>query len=171
MSERLVVSVMLLGLACRPVVPLGSDDEQIVDGDCGVVAPIASCPAGSYGVAVQFGTEAEVRSRVVGRWAFCGGQRRYTGRGAMEGFYGGTGVEFWEEAGALRFAFLQGASFVRRDSADAVGAVRLEVNGGKARATLVPADGIEAPWALDVFVDQPVLRNSAFDVWEFVAVP
>jgi hypothetical protein len=45
------------------------------------------------------------------------------------------------------------------------------VSDGRARAVLVSRDGVEAPWVLALFDQQPVLQNEAFDVWTFVATP
>jgi hypothetical protein len=173
MSERLVL-VGLLGLlvGCQPRVPVGSDDELGFETLCGLTEAVSTCPMEAWGPAASFDSVATLKARLIRRWTFCGGEQRYTGRAPWLGFYGGSGVEFWDDGGVLRFAYLQGPSASKRRSEDfAVGTVRLSVEGGTPRAVLVSKDGVEAAWQLEVFDQQPVLRNSAFDVWNFVAAP
>ena len=171
MNERVWLSCLLL-LACRPNVPIGTDDAVIVDMDCVSVPATVSCPApGSWGRISTPSSSAELRARLLGQWAFCGGERRSTGRGTLSGFYGGAGVEFWEENGTLRYSFLEGTGPYRRRAAGFnEGTVRLELSATQVQAVLVAADGLEASWKVELFDGQRVMRNSAFDVWNFVAV-
>ncbi len=90
----------------------------------------------------------------------------------MSGFYGGAGVEFWEDNGTLRYSFLEGTGpYRRRVGGFNEGTVRLELSATAARAVLGATDGLEASWSLELFDGQRVMRNSAFDVWTFVGVP
>ncbi|MCU0696036.1 MAG: hypothetical protein MUC96_05870 [Myxococcaceae bacterium] len=172
MSDLRFVALVLMACACQPALSVGRDDEVGFETSCGTTAATVECPAGAWGEALTFASPSALQARLVGQWAFCGGTQRYTGRDPLLGFFGGAGVEFWEADGTLRFAYLRGPGpYVRRQEPLATGTVRLSVEGGRPRALLVAADGVEAPWQLDVFDAQPVLRNSAFEVWHFIAVP
>ncbi len=171
MSERWLVLAACFTIGCRPVIGVGSDQDVFVEGDCGLTAPTVTCPTSAYGNPIAFTSVDQLREKVKGRWAFCGGERRYTGREILGGFYGGAGVEFWEDAGQLKYVFLMGAPpYTQRHGVFSEGTVRLEL-APTPKAVLIAQDGREAPWQLELFDAQPVLRNSAFDVWDFVAVP
>lgn len=164
--------VLLVLMSCRPLVTVGSDTDAFVEGECGLTAATVTCPSSAYGSPLAFTTTDQLREKLKGKWAFCGGERRYTGRDLLAGFYGGAGVEFFEQNGQLSYAFLMGSPpYTRREGTFSEGTVRLELGTSKPRAVLIAQDGHEAPWQLDLFDSQPVLRNSAFDVWDFVAVP
>src|SRR5262249_53596926 len=92
-------------VGCDPEVPVGSDTPPSVLLDCPTPSALG-CPAAPWGARVVFASPSTLEQRLVGRWVFCGGQRRYTGRGALSGIPNGTGIEFWEDAGELRYAFL-----------------------------------------------------------------
>lgn len=164
-----------LGLvACRPTVTIGADGEDItIDTECSSTLATVSCPpSNSWGPPSSFSSPLELRARLLGQWAFCGGERRYAGRGPIRGFYAGSGVEFFDEGGALRYAFLEGLGpYTRRTGTFNEGTVRLEVGNGQAQAVLVALDGLEAPWKVEIFEGRQVLRNSGFEVWNFLKVP
>jgi hypothetical protein len=167
-----LVVALVASVGCQERVPVGSDDELGFDGPCGLTEPTTTCPTEAWGERVRFDSVGSAEARVVGRWRFCGGEQRYTGRAPLLGFYGGSGVDFWKEGSELRYAFLRGPGPYQRRTEDfAVGTVRLEVSEGRARAVLVSRDGVEAPWVLALFDQQPVLQNEAFDVWTLVAAP
>lgn len=167
-----LVGAMALWSCVEPVI-LGSDvDEKPSGCDGALQPPTLSCPAIDAGTAAQFATPAELRAVLLGRWAFCGGTRRATGRGELPGFFGGAGVEFWEASGALHFAFLVETTtdYERRAEAWTQGTVRIEQVGGQSRVVLVAVDGVEVPWALEFFEPVRVLRNGGFDQWDFVPI-
>jgi hypothetical protein len=171
--DLLVALVMALAsLACQERVPLGSGGELGFAGPCGVTEPTTSCPTEAWGTQARFDSVSDAEAQLTGRWLFCGGEQRYTGRSPLMGFSGGSGVEFWKDGSVLRFAFLRGPSPSQRRTDDfAVGTVRLEVDQGRARAVLSSRDGVEAPWSLTLFDQRRVLQNDQFDVWTFVAEP
>ncbi|MCA3015746.1 MAG: hypothetical protein INH41_25450 [Myxococcaceae bacterium] len=171
-EQRALVALTVLAAGCQPLVSVGRDDELGFEGACGVTEATVECPGAPWGAPVTFDGVPALQARRTRRWAFCGGEQRYTGRQPLAGFYGGAGVEFWDDGGQLRFAFLRGAgAFTRRTEASATGTAQLFVEGGRARAVLTAGDGVAAPWALELFDQPPVLQNSAFDVWRFVAAP
>ncbi len=169
--------LLLLCLAvagCAPPVVVGSDnrvagEETACDE---VVVPAISCPGGDWGARSSFSSSAALEGRLIGRWAFCGGTRRYTGRGPLVGFHHGAGIEFWRDGGELRYAFLRGTvpQVVRSQTGSGTGTVLLEVEGGRGRAVLRARDGEEVVWGADFFEGAAVLQNAAFDVWNFVPV-
>lgn len=156
--------------ACQPMVNIGGDSMREQD-DCGNVLATLACPAEPWGQPQVFTQEMDLRTHLVGRWAFCGGERKYTGRGPLSGLPGGSAIEFWEEGDQLRFAYLEGASRTRRQDVPWTGTVRLAVDGAQPRLWLVAGDAQEARWETQLYESQPVLRNSAFDVWNFVRLP
>jgi len=158
--------------ACSPPVNIGSD-EPADYGECEYVArALVECPAMPWGAPRSFATLESLEQRLVGRWAFCGGEKRYTGRGPLLGFSHGTGVEFWSEAGQLHYAFLsgRGSGLARTQDDASAGTVRLLLDNGRGRAVLASGDGQEVSWNVDFFEGQVVLQNGAFDVWNFVPV-
>lgn len=168
MSRRVLLLVTVGLWSCQPVASVGSDAELDVEGDCGVTATTVACPPQPWGASL---TGASARARLVGAWAFCGGTRRYTGRGELLGFFGGSGVEFFEEAGGLRFAFLQNGNTARKSGAWANGRVTVDETPERLKVTLTSDDGVAAVWNVALFEGAPALRNDAFDVWNFVAAP
>ncbi|MFZ5438928.1 MAG: hypothetical protein ACOZQL_02910 [Myxococcota bacterium] len=152
---------------CTPEVNIGADVETMTTG-CELGPPLRTCPAGQ-GAPVAFSSPADVQQRLRGRWVFCGGERRTTGRGALGAFYGGVGLDLWEEEGRLNYAFLVGPleQLARRVEVWAQGTVEV----GVGELVLVAGDGVETRWAVDLFSDQPVLRARGFDSWTFVQEP
>ncbi len=173
MKSEVLSLVLALGLGgCVQPVHLGSDVDSQVSGCDGATEPSnVSCPLIS-GPSTSFATATDLRAALIGRWAFCGGVRHATGRGPLPGFFGGSGVEFWETEGALRFAYLQATptGYARQTADWMQGSVRLEQVGAISRVVLQAADGVEASWRVELFSRERVLRNSAFDQWDFVAV-
>jgi hypothetical protein len=173
MNERAVAAALaFLVVGCRPQVDLGLDGELQAPTECMSVAPTVACPDSSaWGRPTTFVSLEQLREQLRGQWAFCGGLRRYTGRGALAGFYGGAGVEFWEDAGVLRYSFLEGTGpYTRISGGFHEGTVQLELTTEGPRARLLATDGLEAPWQLQLFDGQRVLRNVAFETWDFVSV-
>lgn len=173
MSSRFVVQVVVLGalLGCSPVVDLGQAAvAKEVDPPCGVTVATVACPAQPWGASLTFASTDEFQQRLLGQWRFCGGERRYTGRGALTGFYDGAGIEFWREGTALRYAFLRGEfpPLTRATAPGSTGTAQLELVDGEGRARLLADDGIEAAWRPALFGGSPVMQNAAFDVWNFV---
>jgi hypothetical protein len=165
-------SALLFALAaCTPAVNVGSDLAVASNEDCETVTQASvSCPEAPWGAPRSFASVDGFTQQLTGRWAFCGGEKRYTGRGPLKGFPHGLGVDFWSEAGALRYAFLRAsnAGYVRSEDPAASGTVRLALDNGRGRAVLVSGDGQEVTWHADFFEGEPVLQNAAFDVWNFV---
>jgi hypothetical protein len=171
MSGRAVLLVALA--SCSPDVPVGADLPPPEEKDCELVTvPSVACPEAPWGAQRSFASVDSLEQRLAGRWAFCGGERRYTGRGPMKGFSQGAGVEFWSEQGQLRWAFLRGPppALVRSSDPAGSGTARLVLENGRGHAVLRAGDGYEAVWHADFFEGQPVLQNGAFDVWNFVPV-
>ena len=170
--NRLGALVWVSLWGCSPAVSVGSDtasSEQPMS--CERVATSqAQCPPAPWGSVQPLGSTDELQRRLLGRWAFCGGEKRYTGRGELAGFPHGTGVEFWSESGALRYAFLVGVApaISRATEPQRTGVARLVLDGGRGQLVLVAGDGLESPWRADFFDGQPVLQNGMFDVWNFV---
>lgn len=168
--------VLCLAVAgCSPQLTVGRENHFVGEAtECDeVVVPGISCPGGDWGARVAFSSPAGLEQRLLGRWAFCGGSRKYTGRGALVGFHHGAGIEFWTEGAELRFAFLRGTvpQVFRSQLPSDSGTVRLELEGGRGRAVLRAQDGEEVVWGADFFEGAPVLQNAAFDVWNFVPAP
>jgi hypothetical protein len=161
--------------ACVPSINVGSD--MTADGSggaCMLVAPSpVDCPATPWGAPLSFTSVDDLQQKLIGRWAFCGGELRYSGRGPISGLPAGAGIELFSDSGALHYAWLQGSALplIRAQEPGATGTVQLSLDQGHGRATLVAGDGVSAAWMLDVFADPRVLQNSAFDVWNFVAMP
>lgn len=169
--SRLVLVVALA--ACSPEVIVGADGAPAATSECQeVTSPQAACPEAPWGARLSFDSAVSLEQKLVGRWAFCGGELRYSGRGPLKGFAQGSGIEFWSDAGQLHYAFLRGTrvSLSRRQDAASSGTARLITENGRGRAVLVSGDGQEVVWNADFFNDQRVLQNGAFDVWNFVAV-
>jgi hypothetical protein len=152
------VAALLGGLvACAPEVVIGADGLQ-------------SCPPEPW-TPRAVATVADLKAGLLSRWLFCGGERRETGRGALQTFFGGDGVAFWEQDGGVRYAFLGGGgASLQCVEAWCQGTVALDVQAGLGRATLVASDGIDTVWNLELFDEPRVLTNRGFDVWHFVPV-
>lgn len=172
--NRLSGLVLVALWGCAPAVPVGSDtsDPEQLMGCEPVVMTQVQCPPAPWGSVQSFGSTDGLQQRLLGRWAFCGGERRYTGRGELLGFPHGAGVEFWSESGALHYAFLDGTApaVSRAIEPHRSGTVRVGLDRGRGQLVLVAGDGIESPWRADFFDGQPVLQNGLFDVWNFVAL-
>lgn len=156
---------VLAALSCTPVVEVGSDQGGDPQREaCEKTPATRTCPLEPWGVAAQVTSLEQLR----GQWIFCGGTRRYTGRSNLGGFYGGVGIELWNEGSTWQWAYLAGApdaGVAPRDSRDwAHGTVSLE--GGALQLTA--SDGVVLPWQIQLFETEGVLRNSTFEVWNFV---
>jgi hypothetical protein len=174
MSGHSILRLLILCAvsSCSPAVPVGSD--VLVEDETGcekVTLASVACPATPWGPQLSFASVASLEEHLIGRWEFCGGQKRYTGRGELTGFPHGSGIELWSDAGQLRFAFLrrQGRVLVRSQAPSQLGTVQLRLENGRGRAVLSTEDSAEVVWNTDFFADQAVLQNGAFDVWNFVA--
>lgn len=165
--------VLIALTACTPALNVGSDTGT-TDSVCALVEPpAAACPAEPWGAKSSFATADDLQQKLVGRWAFCGGELRYSGRGPMAGLPFGSGIEFWADSGGVHYAYLTGTppAVSRSKMPGASGDVQLSVGQGQGRASLVAEDGLTAAWTVDYFAGQQVLQNNAFDVWNFVPMP
>ena len=93
MSRVVLVAALA---ACAPEVNVGADYTSFNEvTDCQLVtAPATTCPEGSWGAPVALTTVESLEQRLTGRWAFCGGELRYSGRGPLRGLAYGAGVEY-----------------------------------------------------------------------------
>ena len=169
--SRLWLALVGCCAACQPIVNVGTDTSTF-ENACGLYEVTVNCPVEPWGEPRVFAQEGDLRGQLVGRWAFCGGERKYTGRGRLSSIPGGSAIEFWEDEGRLRFAYLEGPPpRARRVGVPWEGTVRLKLEGPRTLLGLVADDEQEVVWETQLFEAQPILRNSAFDVWNFVRVP
>jgi hypothetical protein len=155
--------------ACAPEVNVGTDVKEETLSACDpVTPPTLECPAAPWGARLAIDSVSSLTTQLSGRWAFCGGEKRYTGRGPMVGFALGSGIEVFSESGQLRYAFLEGSDRVRTNGPSGTGTVRPLVDQGRGSAVLTSDDGQQVVWQTDFFETAPVMQNGAFDVWNFV---
>jgi hypothetical protein len=157
-----------------------TDPADAAEGSTPVPFNPAACPnVRPVSESIVVTSEGDVRARSIGQWAFCHGERDYTGKGPLDAVWNGSqGIEFAEENGKWVYYFLRdtGGSLARDTSLAGHGWVTFldcmqDANPAGCDINLNAEDGIaDAQMRLRFWANPDAFMDWVYDIYDFARV-